>query len=81
MGTEPGFDLTARPAVVTGASSGIGAAIAGRLGTGEEIAGLVHYLVEPVGRFATGVSFRVDGGALAMGPFDVHPRDDGDGPS
>lgn len=45
--------------------------IAGRAGTGEEIAGLVHYLVAPIGRFATGVSFRLDGGALAMGPFDI----------
>lgn len=45
--------------------------IVGRAGTGDEIAGLVHYLVAPVGRFVTGVSFRVDGGALAMGPFDV----------
>ncbi len=49
--------------------------IVGRAGTGDEIAALVHYLVAPVGRFATGVSFRVDGGAAAMGPFDVRLRD------
>ena len=45
--------------------------IAGRAGSGDEIAGLVHYLVAPVGRFATGTSFRVDGGAGALGPFDM----------
>ena len=49
--------------------------IVGRAGTGDEIAGLVHYLVAPVGRFATGVSFRLDGGAAAMGPFDVRRQD------
>ena len=47
--------------------------IVGRAGATEEIAGLVHYLVAPIGRFATGVSYRVDGGALALGPFDVAP--------
>lgn len=45
--------------------------IVGRAARTDEIAGLVHYLVAPVGRFATGASFRLDGGALAMGPFDV----------
>jgi 3-oxoacyl-[acyl-carrier protein] reductase len=50
---------------------GFGVNIARRAGTGDEIAGLVHYLVAPVGRFATGVSFRLDGGAVALGPFDV----------
>ncbi|MGI9622160.1 MAG: SDR family NAD(P)-dependent oxidoreductase [Acidimicrobiales bacterium] len=45
--------------------------IVGRAGTGDEIAALVHYLVAPAGRFATGASFRVDGGALALGPFDM----------
>jgi len=44
--------------------------IAGRVGLPDEIAGLVHYLVAPVGRFANGASFRIDGGALALGPFD-----------
>jgi NAD(P)-dependent dehydrogenase (short-subunit alcohol dehydrogenase family) len=44
--------------------------IAGRAGLPDEVAGLVHYLVAPVGRFANGASFRVDGGALALGPFD-----------
>ncbi len=45
--------------------------IVGRPGTPEEIAGLVHYLVAPAGRFATGTSYRVDGGALALGPYDL----------
>jgi NAD(P)-dependent dehydrogenase (short-subunit alcohol dehydrogenase family) len=45
--------------------------IVGRAATGDEIAGLVHYLVAPVGRFATGASFLLDGGAVALGPFDM----------
>ena len=44
--------------------------IVGRAGLPDEIAGLVHYLVAPVGRFANGGSYRIDGGALALGPFD-----------
>ena len=43
----------------------------GRVGRPDEIAGLVHYLVAPVGQFANGTSYRVDGGALGLGPFDV----------
>ena len=43
----------------------------GRVGEPDEVAGLVHYLVAPVGRFANGASYRVDGGALGLGPFDV----------
>ena len=43
----------------------------GDAGGGEEVAALVHYLVSPVGRFANGTAFRVDGGALSLGPFDV----------
>lgn len=50
---------------------GFGVNIVRRAGTTEEVAGLVHYLVSPLGGFATGVSFRLDGGAVAMGPFDV----------
>ena len=50
---------------------GFGVNVVRRAGTGDEIAGLVHYLVSPLGGFATGVSFRLDGGAVAMGPFDV----------
>ncbi len=46
----------------------------GRVGTPDEIAGIVHYLVAPVGRFANGASFLVDGGALALGPFDAVDR-------
>ena len=45
--------------------------LAGRYGRPEEIAGLIHYLVSPLGRFANGAVFRVDGGALVMGPFDA----------
>ena len=52
------------------AESGRSINIAGRPGRPEEIAALVHYLVAPAGRFATGASFRVDGGAVALGPFD-----------
>ena len=48
--------------------------IAGRAGKPDEIAALVHYLVAPAGRFANGASFRLDGGALALGPFDVIER-------
>lgn len=43
----------------------------GRVGEPDEVAGLVHYLVSPLGRFANGTSYRVDGGALGLGPFDV----------
>ena len=42
-----------------------------RAGEPAEVAALVLYLVSPSGRFATGTSFRLDGGALAVGPFDV----------
>lgn len=45
--------------------------LAGRAGNVDEIAALVHYLVAPAGRFANATSFRVDGGALALGPFDT----------
>lgn len=44
--------------------------LAGRVGEPDEIAGLVHWLVSPLGRFANATSFRIDGGALALGPFD-----------
>ena len=45
--------------------------LAGRPGTVEEVAALVHYLVSPLGGFANATSFRIDGGALALGPFDT----------
>ncbi len=45
--------------------------IAGRAAEPDEIAALVHYLVAPAGRFATAASFRLDGGAVALGPFDA----------
>ena len=43
--------------------------IAGRPGTGDEVAAQVQYLVAPAGRFVTGRSFEIDGGALSLGPF------------
>ncbi len=54
--------------------AGVSVNIAGRAGQPDEIAALVHYLVAPAGRFATGVSFRLDGGAVALGPFDLLER-------
>ncbi len=51
-------------------ASGVRFNIVGRPGSGDEIAAQVHYLVAPVGRFATGRSFDIDGGALSLGPFD-----------
>ena len=56
------------------AAAGVSVNIAGRAGKPDEIASLVHYLVAPAGRFATGVSFRLDGGAVALGPFDMVER-------
>ena len=55
-------------------AAGVSVNIAGRAGKPDEIAALVHYLVAPAGRFATGVSFRLDGGAVALGPFDMMGR-------
>lgn len=70
---DPGIVDTPLASEVVAAikASGDRVNIVGRAGTGDEIAGLVHYLVAPVGRFATGVSFRLDGGAVALGPFDL----------
>jgi NAD(P)-dependent dehydrogenase (short-subunit alcohol dehydrogenase family) len=56
--------------------SGVRYNIAGRPGTGDEIAAQAHYLVAPAGRFATGRSFEIDGGALSLGPFDAFPDTD-----
>ena len=52
------------------AAAGVSVNIAGRAGKPDEVAALVHYLVAPAGRFANGASFRLDGGAVALGPFD-----------
>lgn len=58
---------------------GFGVNVVRRAGRSEEVAGLVHYLVSPLGGFATGVSYRLDGGAVAMGPFDLkNPLTQGD---
>jgi len=69
---DPGLVDTPLAADAVAAVRDAGARInaVGRVGTPDEIAGLVHYLVAPVGGFANGACFTVDGGALAMGPFD-----------
>ena len=73
---DPGLVDTPAAARVIGelAAAGSSVNIADRAGRPDEIAALVHYLVAPAGRFATGVSFRLDGGAVALGPFDTAPR-------
>lgn len=53
------------------ASAGTRVNIAGRAGKPTEIAGLVAYLASADGRFVTGTRLTVDGGALALGPYDV----------
>ncbi len=73
---DPGLVDTpmAAPVVAELAEADTSVNIAGRPGRPDEIAALVHYLVAPSGRFATGVSFRLDGGAVALGPFDLRGR-------
>ena len=70
---NPGLVDTPLASEVVAALKGSGRLIniAGRAGHVDEVAALVHYLVAPAGRFATGVSFRLDGGAVALGPFDA----------
>ncbi len=69
---DPGLVDTPMAAEIIRELSAAGASvnIANRAGKPDEIAALVHYLVAPAGRFANGASFRLDGGALALGPFD-----------
>lgn len=69
---NPGLvDTPMASAAIDGLSaSGARFNIVGRPGSGDEIAAQVHYLVSPAGRFATGRSFDIDGGALSLGPFD-----------
>ena len=73
---DPGMVDTPMAAELIGELEAAGATvnIAGRAGRPDEIAALVHYLVAPAGRFATGASFRLDGGAAALGPFDLVRR-------
>ena len=73
---DPGIvDTPMAAAIIRGLSeAGASVNIADRAGKPDEIAALVHYLVAPAGRFANGASFRLDGGALALGPFDVIER-------
>lgn len=42
-----------------------------RVGAPDEVAALVHHVVAPAGAFINGAQLRVDGGALAVGPFDL----------
>lgn len=65
----------ARQAIDDLSASGARFNMVGRPGSGDEIAAQVHYLVAPVGRFATGRSFEIDGGALSLGPFDSFAGD------
>ena len=73
---DPGIVDTPMAAEIISDLSEAGASvnIANRAGKPGEVAALVHYLVAPAGRFANGASFRLDGGALALGPFDVIER-------
>ena len=73
---DPGIVDTPMAADMISELTAVGASvnIAGRAGEPDEIAALVHYLVAPAGRFANGVSFRLDGGAVALGPFDMVER-------
>ena len=70
---NPGLVDTPLAAEVVAAlrESGKSINITGRAGHADEVAALVHYLVSPAGRFANAVSFRLDGGAVALGPFDA----------
>ena len=70
---NPGLVDTPLAAEVVAALSESGKSInlTGRPGHADEVAALVHYLVSPAGRFANAVSFRLDGGAVALGPFDA----------
>ncbi len=69
---NPGLIETpmAADAVAHVSESGRRINLVGRVGQPDEIAGLVHYLVSPSGRFVNAAQMLVDGGALAMGPFD-----------
>jgi NAD(P)-dependent dehydrogenase (short-subunit alcohol dehydrogenase family) len=49
-------------AIVTGASRGIGAAIARRLGEAQDIAGVVAFLAGPDGGWVNGQVVRANGG-------------------
>jgi glucose 1-dehydrogenase len=78
---DPGIIDTPMAAEVVPALEKVGfeVNVVRRAGRPEEVAGLVHYLVSPLGGFATGVSYRLDGGAVAMGPFDLkNPLTQGD---
>ena len=70
---NPGLVDTPLAAEVVAAlrESGKSINITGRAGHSDEVAALVHYLVAPAGRFANAVSWRLDGGAVALGPFDA----------
>ncbi len=70
---DPGLVRTplAAATVADVEASGTPVNLVGRVGEPDEVAALVHLLVSPAGAFATATRFRLDGGALATGPFDV----------
>lgn len=70
---DPGLVRTpmAAGAVADVEAAGARINLVGRVGEPHEVAALVLYLVSPAGGFANGATFRVDGGALALGPFDL----------
>jgi NAD(P)-dependent dehydrogenase (short-subunit alcohol dehydrogenase family) len=53
---------TPRTLIITGASRGIGAAIALKAGTPEEIAGGVLWLLSPEASYVTGTILEIGGG-------------------
>jgi len=70
---DPGLIETPMAADAVAAVREAGARInlAGRVGSPDEIAALVHHVVAPAGAFINGARLRADGGALALGPFDL----------
>jgi NAD(P)-dependent dehydrogenase (short-subunit alcohol dehydrogenase family) len=70
---EPGLVRTemAAPLIKQAEAAGINVNPARTFGEPEHIAAMALYLASPAGRFTTGTTYRVDGGALITGPFDT----------
>jgi NAD(P)-dependent dehydrogenase (short-subunit alcohol dehydrogenase family) len=73
---EPGLIRTemAAPLIEQAEAAGINVNPARTFGEPEQIAAMALYLASPAGRFTTGTTYRVDGGALISGPFDMINR-------